>query len=38
LNEQLPVSREYGKPSDPIVGVSVGMIVMAVSLILMNAA
>jgi ZIP family zinc transporter len=38
LNEQLPVSREYGKPSDPIIGVSVGMIVMAVSLILMNTA
>ena len=37
LNELLPVSREYGKPSDPIIGVTAGIIVMAISLILMYA-
>ncbi len=37
LNELLPVSREYGKPSDPIIGVTAGMIVMAISLILLYA-
>ena len=37
LNELLPVSREYGKPSDPIIGVTAGIIVMALSLILMYA-
>ena len=36
LNELLPVSKEYGEPSDPIVGVTAGMIIMAMSLILMN--
>ena len=35
LNELLPVSKEYGKPSDPIMGVTAGIIVMAISLILM---
>ena len=35
LNELLPVAREYGEPSDPIVGVTAGMIIMAMSLILM---
>ena len=37
LNELLPVSKEYGKPSDPIMGVTAGIIVMAISLILMYA-
>ncbi len=37
LNELLPVSKEYGKPSDPIIGVTAGIIVMAISLILMYA-
>jgi ZIP family zinc transporter len=35
LNELLPVSKEYGEPSDPIIGVTAGMIIMAISLILM---
>jgi len=37
LNELLPVSKAYGKPSDPIIGVTAGMIVMAISLILLYA-
>jgi len=37
LNELLPVAKEYGKPSDPIIGVTAGIIVMAISLILMYA-
>ena len=37
LNELLPVSKEYGEPSDPIMGVTAGMIVMALSLIMMYA-
>ncbi len=37
LNELLPVAKEYGKPSDPIIGVTAGMIVMAISLILLYA-
>ena len=37
LNELLPVSKEYGQPSDPIMGVTAGMIVMALSLIMMYA-
>ena len=37
LNELLPVSREYGKPTDPIIGVTAGMIVMAISLIMLYA-
>jgi len=27
----LPVAKEYGKPSDPIIGVTAGIIVMAIS-------
>ncbi len=37
LNELLPVSKEYGEPTDPIIGVTAGMIVMAISLILLYA-
>ena len=37
LNELLPVSREYGKPIDHIIGLTAGIIVMAISLILMYA-
>ena len=37
LNELLPVAKEYGKPSDPIMGVTAGIIVMSISLILMYA-
>ena len=37
LNELLPVAKAYGKPSDPIMGVTAGIIVMAISLILMYA-
>ena len=37
LNELLPVSREYGEPTDPIIGVTAGMIVMAISLIMLYA-
>lgn len=37
VNELLPVSKEYGEPSDPIMGVTAGMIVMALSLIMMYA-
>ena len=37
LNELLPVSKEYGEPTDPIIGVTAGMIVMAISLIMLYA-
>ena len=37
LNELLPVAKEYGEPSDTIIGVTIGMIIMAVSLIMMYA-
>jgi ZIP family zinc transporter len=37
LNELLPVAKDYGEPSDAIIGVTIGMIVMAVSLIMMYA-
>jgi len=37
LNELLPVSKEYGEPTDPIMGVTAGIIVMALSLIMMYA-
>ena len=35
LNELLPVAKDYGQPSDAIIGVTIGMIVMAISLIMM---
>jgi len=35
LNELLPVAKEYGEPSDTIIGVTIGMIIMAISLIMM---
>ena len=37
LNELLPVAKEYGEPSDTIIGVTIGMIIMAISLIMMYA-
>ena len=37
LNELLPVAKDYGEPSDAIIGVTIGMIIMAVSLIMMYA-
>jgi|TARA_B100001094_G_C18064459_1_gene736730 ZIP family zinc transporter len=37
LNELLPVAKDYGEPSDAIIGVTIGMIVMALSLIMMYA-
>src|SRR6056300_321576 len=37
LNELLPVAKDYGEPSDAIIGVTIGMIAMAVSLIMMYA-
>ena len=36
LNELLPVAKEYGEPST-IIGVTIGMIIMAISLIMMYA-
>ena len=35
LNELLPVAKDYGQPSDAIIGVTIGMIIMAVSLIML---
>ena len=35
LNELLPVAKDYGEPSDAIIGVTIGMIIMALSLIMM---
>ena len=37
LNELLPVAKDYGEPSDAIIGVTIGMIIMAISLIMMYA-